>query len=63
MYRGLGQVTELEVEFRQHNVQTVKDALDLCFKKYAKKNALGTRKIIEELDEVQKNGKVFKKVS
>uniref|UniRef100_A0A2P2HY61 long-chain-fatty-acid--CoA ligase n=1 Tax=Hirondellea gigas TaxID=1518452 RepID=A0A2P2HY61_9CRUS len=61
IYRAEAKVTDLEVEFTRKNITTLKEALDLAFKKHAHKKALGTRKIFKETDEVQKNGKVFKK--
>ncbi|KAF2357638.1 AMP-dependent synthetase/ligase [Trinorchestia longiramus] len=60
-YRGIQPVTELQVEFKRKNIRTLKEALDYAFKKHADNKALGTRKILSEFDEVQKNGKVFKK--
>ncbi|XP_018021963.1 long-chain-fatty-acid--CoA ligase 4 isoform X2 [Hyalella azteca] len=60
-YRGIQPVTELQVEFKRNKITTLREALDYAFKKYAEKKALGTRKILSEFDEVQKNGKVFKK--
>lgn len=36
--------------------------LAYCSKKYGDERCLGTRDILEEMDEVQPNGKIFKKV-
>ena len=61
-YRGEATITELQMEFTRQKIGTLKSALDYAFKKHAHKNALGTRRVLKEMDELQKNGKVFKKV-
>lgn len=62
-YRGVETITDIQVEFSRKNIITLKSALDYAFKKHAQNNALGTRKLLGESDEEQKNGKIFKKVS
>lgn len=47
----------------RENVDTMAKMFDFVSVKYANKRCLGTRKIIAEEDEVQPNGRVFKKVS
>lgn len=59
--RGEPVITDLQVEFKRRQIKTIKQALDYAFEEHAHKKALGTRKIIREFDEKQKNGKVFKK--
>ena len=62
-YRSLCEPSELQIEISRMNITTVEKALGYACKKYGNRNALGTRKILKEFDELQKNGKVFKKVS
>lgn len=51
-----------QLEIRNANIKTVEQALSYACKKHGSKKALGTRQILEEFEETQKNGKVFKKV-
>ncbi|KAK3888793.1 hypothetical protein Pcinc_007177 [Petrolisthes cinctipes] len=50
-----------QLELRQANINTVEAALSYACKKHTNKRAAGTRRILKETEEVQKNGKVFKK--
>eukprot|EP00088_Acartia_fossae_P000522 TRINITY_DN10218_c0_g1_i10.p1 TRINITY_DN10218_c0_g1~~TRINITY_DN10218_c0_g1_i10.p1 ORF type:complete len:712 (-),score=107.37 TRINITY_DN10218_c0_g1_i10:1218-3353(-) len=47
----------------QNKVDTVTKAFDYSVRKHGAKQCLGTREVLAEEDEVQKNGKVFKKLS
>ena len=44
-------------------VDTVTKAFNYAVQKYQDKDCLGTRQVLGEEDEVQKNGKVFKKLA
>jgi len=46
-----------------NKVDTVAKAFNYAVKKYGDKQCLGTREVLGEMDEVQDNGKVFKKLS
>ena len=46
-----------------NKVDTVTKAFNYAVAKYGKKNCLGTRQILGETEEMQKNGKMFKKLS
>lgn len=54
---------EFQVEIRNAKITTMENALSYACKKHRNKKAMGTRQILRESEEVQKNGKVFKKVS
>lgn len=54
---------DFQVEIRKAKISTMESALSYACKKYKNRRALGTREIIKESEEVQKSGKVFKKVS
>lgn len=44
-------------------MDTVTKAFNFAVAKYGNKNCLGTRQILGETEEIQKNGKMFKKLS
>jgi len=46
-----------------NKVDTVTKAFNYAVAKYGNKNCLGTRQILGETEEMQKNGKMFKKLS
>lgn len=52
---------DFQVEIRDAKITTLEDALSYACKKHKSKRAVGTRQILRESEEVQKNGKVFKK--
>ena len=45
----------------EDDVETLADIPDLCLQRYADKETMGVRQIIDVEDEKQPNGKVFKK--
>jgi len=51
----------LHLEMIKAQVQTMADVFKWCISKYGNQEILGTREIIAELDEVQPDGKMFKK--
>jgi len=57
-----GHKTQLISEFESSNIQTMADVWKWSVKKYREKNLLGTRDVLAEEDEVQPNGKMFKKL-
>ena len=54
---------DFQVEIRDAKITTLEGAMSYACKKHKNKRAVGTRQILRESEEVQKNGKVFKKVS
>lgn len=61
-YRNVDPPHSLQVEMASAKLTTVENALSYACKKHGHKKALGTRHILQETEEVQKSGKVFKKV-
>lgn len=53
---------DFQVEIREAKITTMESALTYACKKHKSKKAMGTRQILKESEEVQKSGKVFKKV-
>ena len=49
------------MELVKSRAETMADAMKWATQKYGSKQVMGTREIIAELDEVQPNGKMFKK--
>ncbi|XP_042229969.1 long-chain-fatty-acid--CoA ligase 4-like, partial [Homarus americanus] len=60
-YKNCDPPHEFQVEIRNANITTIEEALSYACKKHGNKKALGTRQILQESEELQKNGKVFKK--
>lgn len=61
-YRNCDPPNAFQTELRRVNVKTVEQALTYSCKKHGSKKALGTRQMIRESEELQKSGKVFKKL-
>ncbi|CAF3774551.1 unnamed protein product [Rotaria sp. Silwood1] len=59
-YRAVGFETELRTTPDEH-VNTLADIPDYCLQRYADKETLGVREILDVQDEKQPNGKTFKK--
>ena len=57
-----GQKTKLISEFESANIRTMADVWRWSVEKYREKKLLGTRDVLAEEDEVQPNGKMFKKL-
>jgi len=57
-----GHKTQLISEFESSDIKTMADVWKWSVKKYREKNLLGTRDVLAEEDEVQPNGKMFKKL-
>ena len=53
--------SELYYELVKSKIETMSDALTWAVKKHGNAPIMGTREIIAELDEVQPNGRMFKK--
>ncbi|XP_065172166.1 LOW QUALITY PROTEIN: long-chain-fatty-acid--CoA ligase 4-like [Atheta coriaria] len=60
-WRSLDEPQRIHVEIVRENITTMANMLEYVAKKYANKRCLGTREIKGEEDEVQPNGRVFKK--
>ncbi|XP_065349419.1 fatty acid CoA ligase Acsl3 [Cloeon dipterum] len=60
-FRSVSEPKELHVELVRNNVDTMEKLLNYTAQRYTHKKCLGTRDILAEEDEVQSNGRVFKK--
>lgn len=60
-YRSLLQHKNVHRNLVRENINTLEKVLPYAAKLHGEKECLGTRQILSEEDEVQKNGKVFKK--
>lgn len=60
-YRALEVLDELQTQ-PNDNIQTLADIPDYCLERFANRETLGVREILDVQDEQQPNGKVFKKV-
>jgi long-chain acyl-CoA synthetase len=61
-YRSVAEPRELHVDLLRNSVDTMEKLLKYSAAKFTHKRCLGTRDILAEEDEVQPNGRVFKKV-
>lgn len=62
-YRSLTEPKEVHVKMVKNNIDTMEKVFNLVVKEFGDHKCLGTREILAEEDEVQDNGRVFKKVS
>ncbi|KAG5888285.1 hypothetical protein JTB14_006672 [Gonioctena quinquepunctata] len=60
-YRSTVEPTEHHVTLVREKIDTMVKMFEYCSKKYPNKRCLGTRQILAEEDEVQPNGRIFKK--
>jgi long-chain acyl-CoA synthetase len=60
-YRAVEVLDKLQTQ-TEHKVKTLAVIPDLCLKRYADKETMGVREILDVEDEKQPNGKVYKKV-
>ena len=63
MYRSLAEVNDVHVRFIQDKIDTMEKVFRFAVRQHGQKSAVGTREILAEEDEVQPNGRVFKKVN
>ena len=61
-YRSVADVSEVHVRFIQDKIDTLEKVFRYAVRQHGQKSAIGTREILAEEDEVQPNGRVFKKV-
>ncbi|CAL4105089.1 unnamed protein product, partial [Meganyctiphanes norvegica] len=61
-YRNVDEPLPFIAELTRAKICTVEQAINWSAQKYGDSNCLGVRKVIKEHDEVQPNGKVFKKL-
>lgn len=63
VYRSVEKPSKTHIEMVRENVNTMASMFEFVANKHANKKCLGTRQIKAEEDEIQPNGRVFKKVS
>ncbi|XP_055386782.1 long-chain-fatty-acid--CoA ligase 4 isoform X2 [Condylostylus longicornis] len=60
-YRSTDPPRSVHVQMLQANIDTLEKMFNYCVKLHSNKRCLGTRQILSEEDELQPNGRVFKK--
>ncbi|XP_044742056.1 long-chain-fatty-acid--CoA ligase 4 isoform X2 [Chrysoperla carnea] len=60
-YRSVMSPKDVHISLVQNKIDTMDKMFNMIVQKYGKRKCLGTRKILNEEDEIQPNGRVFKK--
>lgn len=64
VYNGISKPNKkFEESFKKNGIDTMEKVFVNAAQEHGKRKALGTRKVLGEEDEVQENGRVFKKVN
>ena len=61
-YRSVDPPGEMRINLERENIDTLEKVMNWITKKHGDKKCVGTREILAEEDEVQPNGRIFKKV-
>lgn len=61
-YRSVDPPGEMRINLERENIDTLEKVMCWITKKHGDKKCVGTREILAEEDEVQPNGRIFKKV-
>ncbi len=62
LYRSVMDISDVHVRFLQDGIDTLEKVFRFSVRQHGHKSAIGTREILAEEDEIQPNGRVFKKV-
>jgi long-chain acyl-CoA synthetase len=62
LHRSVSDISDVHVRFIQDKIDTMEKVFRFAVRQHGQKTALGTREILAEEDEMQPNGRVFKKV-
>lgn len=62
LYRSVAEISDVHVRFIQDKIDTMEKVFRFAVRQHGQKAAVGTREILAEEDELQPNGRVFKKV-
>lgn len=62
LYRSVSDISDVHVRFIQDKIDTMEKVFRFAVRQHGQKAAVGTREILAEEDEMQPNGRVFKKV-
>ncbi|OXA59054.1 long-chain-fatty-acid--CoA ligase 4 isoform X3 [Folsomia candida] len=60
-FRSTTPISKMHVELEKQGIDTMEKVFNYAVRRNGSKRCLGSRELIDEEDEVQKNGKVFKK--
>ncbi|ODN03288.1 Long-chain-fatty-acid--CoA ligase 4 [Orchesella cincta] len=60
-YRSITPISAMHIELEQKKIDTMDKVFQYAVKRNGSKRCLGSREVIDEEDEMQSNGKVFKK--
>jgi len=60
-YRSVAEVNDVHVRFIQDKIDTMEKVFRFAVRQHGQKSAVGTREILAEEDEMQPNGRIFKK--
>ena len=63
LYRSVSSISDVHVRFIQDKIDTMEKVFIFAVRQHGQKAAVGTREILAEEDELQPNGRVFKKVN
>ncbi|XP_046657641.1 long-chain-fatty-acid--CoA ligase 4-like [Daphnia pulicaria] len=61
LYRSVTEIRDVHARFLQDKIDTMEKVFRFAVRQHGQKSALGTREILAEEDEMQPNGRVFKK--
>ena len=61
-FRSVADISDVHVRFIQDKIDTLEKVFRFAVRQHGHKSAIGTREILAEEDELQPNGRVFKKV-
>ena len=61
--RSIDKSHEIQQNVVREKIYTIEEVFNYAVRKHGRRNALGTRQILAEENEVQPNGQVYKKVA
>ena len=62
LHRSVSDISDVHVRFIQDKIDTMEKVFRFAVRQHGQKAAVGTREILAEEDEIQSNGRIFKKV-
>ena len=62
LHRSVSDISDVHVRFIQDKIDTMEKVFWFAVRQHGQKAAVGTREILAEEDEIQSNGRIFKKV-
>lgn len=61
-YRSVREISDVHSRFLRNEIDTMEKVFSFTVRQHGEKPALGTREVLAEEDEIQPDGRVFKKV-